>query len=236
MYYSVNTHSTSPRAGARRVGAMILALEGAVPRMRIEPADPTDPSSSRLLDRLSDALEAITWDSGRASFDPLDVQGDGASFVLAYDDEGRPLGCGAYRPLAEGVAELKRMFALPGTKGVGAAILACLETARGRTDMASFGWRRDGSMKGPCDSTRRTAIGASPISGNMPGGPRPCALPRSCRSRSRRAGDGGSPTDRTISYCKYDLSWRFGFSYLQKDHDDRLGRTEARREPRQARH
>jgi len=96
--------------------------------MRIEPADPTDPASSRLLDRLSDALEAITGDSGRASFDPLDVQSDGASFVLAYDEEGRPLGCGAYRPLAEGVAELKRMFALPGTKGVGAAILACLET------------------------------------------------------------------------------------------------------------
>ncbi|WP_343526243.1 GNAT family N-acetyltransferase [Sphingomonas sp.] len=101
--------------------------------MRIEPADPCDPAAAGLLDRLSDALEAITGDSGRASFDPLDVQGVGASFVLAYDDRGRPIGCGAYRPLVEGVAELKRMFALPGSKGVGAAVLAHLE-ARAQAD------------------------------------------------------------------------------------------------------
>lgn len=37
------------------------------------------------------------------------------------------LGCGAYRPIQKGVAELKRMFAIPASKGVGSAVLNDLE-------------------------------------------------------------------------------------------------------------
>lgn len=43
------------------------------------------------------------------------------------------MGCGGYRPLEPGVAEIKRMYARPGTRGVGAALLAALER-RARAD------------------------------------------------------------------------------------------------------
>lgn len=95
--------------------------------MRIQATNPADPAAIELLDALSDTLAVITGDSGRSSFDPADVAVPGALFVIARDDDGRPVGCGAYRPLSPGIAEVKRMFAAPGTKGVGAGILAFLE-------------------------------------------------------------------------------------------------------------
>jgi GNAT superfamily N-acetyltransferase len=76
---------------------------------------------------LSTALEAITGDSGRASFDPDDVRGPAACFVVARSDSGAALGCGAFRPLEPGVAEIKRMYARHGTSGVGSAVLRYLE-------------------------------------------------------------------------------------------------------------
>jgi GNAT superfamily N-acetyltransferase len=95
--------------------------------MRIEPTSPTDPSALSLLNQLSDTLAGITGDSGRSSFDPADVAVRGALFVVAYDSGGTAVGCGAYRPLSDGVAEVKRMFAAPGSKGVGVAVLSFLE-------------------------------------------------------------------------------------------------------------
>lgn len=95
--------------------------------MRVGPVHPSDPTALQLLDQLSDTLAGITGDSGRSSFDPSDVEGAGATFVLAYDAQGNALGYGAYRPLQKGVAELKRMFAIPASKGVGSAVLNDLE-------------------------------------------------------------------------------------------------------------
>ncbi len=59
-----------------------------------------------------------------------------ALFVLARTPDGELLGCGALRPLTADVAELKRMYARPGTQGVGAALLDHLERAG-----AAFGYR-----------------------------------------------------------------------------------------------
>ena len=74
-------------------------------------------------------------DSGSRSFDPADVRGPGSVFVVGRDGEGVAVGCGALRPLAPGVAELKRMYARPGS-GAGRCLLTALEE-----QAVAFGYR-----------------------------------------------------------------------------------------------
>jgi GNAT superfamily N-acetyltransferase len=81
-------------------------------------------------------LQQLTGSSGSASFDVGDVKGERACFAIAYAAGGAAVGCGAIRPLQPGVAEIKRMFALPGSHGAGAAILAFLEEKA-----AAFGYQ-----------------------------------------------------------------------------------------------
>ena len=92
----------------------------------VTPADPDSPESRELLRELGAALAAITGSDGTASFDAADVRGECACFLLARDADGLAVGCGALRPLADGVAELKRMYARPGS-GAGRFVLAALE-------------------------------------------------------------------------------------------------------------
>lgn len=89
-------------------------------------ADPGSPDALALIAELDAALHAITGDSGASSFDPNDVRGTRSVFLVARDAQGRPVGCGALRPLLPGVAELKRMFARPGS-GAGKQLLEALE-------------------------------------------------------------------------------------------------------------
>lgn len=90
--------------------------------MEIGACDPDSGDAQALIEELSAALAAISGDSGKSSFSP-----DGALFVVARDAGGELLGCGALRRLDDGVGEIKRMYARPGTRGVGAALLAWLE-------------------------------------------------------------------------------------------------------------
>ncbi|RZA31010.1 MAG: GNAT family N-acetyltransferase [Lysobacteraceae bacterium] len=92
----------------------------------ISAADPGSPDALALMGELDAALLAITGDSGASSFDPDEVRGPRAVFLVARDADGVALGCGALRPLLPGVAELKRMYARPGC-GAGAQLLAALE-------------------------------------------------------------------------------------------------------------
>ncbi len=95
--------------------------------LSVRAEDASTPDAIALVDELSSALAAITGDSGRSSFDTGDVRGAGACFAVARNADGTAVGCGAFRPLVDGVAELKRMYARPGNLGVGSALLAFLE-------------------------------------------------------------------------------------------------------------
>jgi len=79
-----------------------------------------------LLGELGAALAAITGSDGSASFDAAAVRGERACFLVAYDADGLAVGCGALRSLSGDVAELKRMYARPGS-GAGRFILEALE-------------------------------------------------------------------------------------------------------------
>lgn len=88
-------------------------------------ATPTHPEAVRLMDILSDMLGARYGSDGRAGF--ADWTPEGSVFALAWRD-GRVVGCGAIRPLPDlpGTAEVKRMYAEPGS-GAGGAVLRFLE-------------------------------------------------------------------------------------------------------------
>ena len=94
----------------------------------ISAQDPESKVAQELLNELSSQLAAITGASGESSFEVTDVRLPDACFVVAQDESGQPLGCGGFRPVEAGIAEIKRMYARAGSQGVGAAILAFLET------------------------------------------------------------------------------------------------------------
>ena len=99
------------------------------------PADPESDDARLLIAELNAALAAMCGDSGAGSFDPADVRGPGAVFLVVRGADGSALGCGSLRPLASGVAELKRMYARPGS-GAGLALLTALEA-----QAVGFGYR-----------------------------------------------------------------------------------------------
>jgi GNAT superfamily N-acetyltransferase len=96
--------------------------------IRISIEDPASSDGYVLMEELSETLTRITGDGGKASFDPDDVRSFNARFVVARNGNGEALGCGAFRPLQEGIAEVKRMYSRPGMRGAGSAILAFLES------------------------------------------------------------------------------------------------------------
>lgn len=95
--------------------------------MRIIETKPNTQDAIDLMEELSRSLELITGDSGKSSFNSNDVCIPRSLFVVAYNECGEAIGCGALRPINEKVAEVKRMFAKNKSIGVGSEILRYLE-------------------------------------------------------------------------------------------------------------
>jgi GNAT superfamily N-acetyltransferase len=93
--------------------------------------DPHGADAQRLLSELTAEIAAIYADDGQdgtGGFALADLEDPRAVFVVAYA-EGHAVGCGALRPYAADIAEVKRMYTVPAWRGrgVAAAILAELE-------------------------------------------------------------------------------------------------------------
>ena len=95
--------------------------------MKIIEKSPNIPEAILLMEELSEILKSITGDSGKNSFNPNDICGSKALFVIAYNENEEAVGCGAIRPIDEKTAEVKRMYASTKEKGVGTKILCYLE-------------------------------------------------------------------------------------------------------------
>ena len=105
----------------------LAALPEPHARLTVAAEDPASPDAAALMNELSATLALITGDDGRSSFQVEDVVGTAACFAIARDRMGIAIGCGAFRPLQDGIAEVKRMVSRPGNPGTGSAILAFLE-------------------------------------------------------------------------------------------------------------
>ncbi|UFS58514.1 GNAT family N-acetyltransferase [Subtercola endophyticus] len=93
----------------------------------IERAEWYDADGERLRQAQRDELDnrygADTEPGTKPSADDIEV------FLIARTEDGAAVGCGALRLLAQGAAEIKRMFVVPAARGTGVStrILAALE-------------------------------------------------------------------------------------------------------------
>jgi GNAT superfamily N-acetyltransferase len=97
--------------------------------VRILPARWDDADVQRLTAAQQAELRA-RYDGGEEPGTPPSVA-DISVVLVARDDRGTAVGCGALRALEDGVAELKRMYVVPAARGrgVSSALLAALEDA-----------------------------------------------------------------------------------------------------------
>ena len=96
--------------------------------LRIEAVDIRSPEAAALIASLSRELGERYGDDGSGSFTPEDVLVPGSPFLVGWLN-GRPVTCGAFRPMEPGVAEVKRMYVEPDARGrgIGRRLLAELE-------------------------------------------------------------------------------------------------------------
>ncbi|UOQ53628.1 GNAT family N-acetyltransferase [Hymenobacter cellulosivorans] len=94
--------------------------------LQLEVSSPQAAEAQPLLDALSEHLGTRFGSDGRASFTEWKAADPRYIFLLARLD-GEAVGCGAVRPLATEVGEVKRMFAKYSRQGIGEAVLQQLE-------------------------------------------------------------------------------------------------------------
>ena len=128
--------------------------------MRIEEAAWDDPVVQQLAgDQQAEIIELY---GGKTEPGRPPSAADISVVLVARDDDGTPLGCGALRALDDGAAEVKRMYVVPTARrrGVSRAVLTGLEEAA-----RSRGWTTLRLETGPLQTA---AIGLYEASGYRP--------------------------------------------------------------------
>ena len=97
--------------------------------MKVEQAFWDDPDVQRLT--TDQQVEIRARYGGQEEPGAAPTAADVSVVLVARDEDGTPLGCGALRALGDGVAEVKRMYVTPDARGRGVskAVLAALEEA-----------------------------------------------------------------------------------------------------------
>ena len=107
------------------------------PEITITTEDPRSEAGNLLIRLLSAELSGRYPEDGADGNSDYDIevasQQPGAAFVVAWRED-KPVGCGALRPFATGIAEIKRMYVGEEYRGMGIAkrILSTLEEVAAR--------------------------------------------------------------------------------------------------------
>ena len=100
---------------------------GSAPRrVTFHAVTPEDAEAAELIEELSARLTAITGSTGKGSFSNTDMS-DPRAILLVAKEDGRPVACGALRPIDERTCELKRMYSRRSRSGHGSLLLRELE-------------------------------------------------------------------------------------------------------------
>lgn len=108
---------------------LTIVIKKGMSMITVEKADPRSAESQLLMNKLSAELAAITSDGGNRNFTIDSLDNEKSLWVLARNDKGEAVGCGAIRPLTGHVAELKRMFSDRSSPAIGSGLLTFLENA-----------------------------------------------------------------------------------------------------------
>ena len=128
-------------------GRALMSKQGDTKDITVLIENPHSTDALLLIERLSAELGARYGDDGSGAFSPDDILVPGGAFVIARLGA-EPVGCGALRPLKEGVGEIKRMFVEPRARGRGIArkILRELEAIAEGAGYAAV-WLETGTLQ-----------------------------------------------------------------------------------------
>jgi putative acetyltransferase len=132
--------------------------------MKIGPEDVESEDARELvaeLDELLNGMYAVGQDL--LELPPRDVAEGQGTLLVARDDAGRALGCGAIRRIAPVTGELKRMYVRPlaRRRGVGGAILEALERWAAQAGLQRIVLERVSTSRLPWPSTSGPATSRS---------------------------------------------------------------------------